>query len=139
MSFLLGADREGTEVKRGEQMSDLLYYEDGEVVFEEGSIGNEMFIIERGKVEISLRVKESKEPIAVLGEGDFFGEMAALTDAPRSATATAIGDVILSSLCLEDILERMQTSPQFTVDIFRTLINRLRSTTSTLRTLMERA
>ena len=118
--------------------SHILYYENGEVIFEEGSIGKEFYIIESGKVEISQRINGGKTLIAVLGNGDFFGEMAALTDAPRSATAKAIGKTTLMPISMEDVFRRMQTNPQFTASLLQTLVNRLRSTTSTLRTLIAR-
>ena len=118
--------------------SHILYYEDGEVIFEEGSIGQEFYIIESGKVEISQRIDSGKTLIAVLGNGDFFGEMAALTDAPRSATAKAIGKTTLMPISMEEVFRRMQTNPQFTASLLQTLVNRLRSTTSTLRTLIAR-
>ncbi len=117
---------------------DILYYEDGEVIFEEDSIGKKFYIIEDGKVEISQRIDGKKVTIAVFGAGDFFGEMAVIADAPRSATATAVGKATLWSLSPEMILRRMQADPQFTVNLFQTLVTRLRSTTYTLRTLISR-
>ena len=114
----------------------ILYYEDDEVIFEEDSIGKEFYIIENGKVEISQRINGRETIIAVLGKGDFFGEMAVFTDAPRSATARAVGKTALMSFSLELLLQRMQTNPQFIVSLLQTLINRLRSTNSALRTLI---
>ena len=64
--------------------------------------------------------------------------MAPFTDEPRSATATAVGEVKLIPFSPELLLQRMQTNPQFTVNLLQTLINRLRSTTSTLRTVIDR-
>jgi CRP-like cAMP-binding protein len=116
----------------------ILYYEDGEVIFEEDSIGDEMYIIESGKVEINQRISGRKTTIAVLGDGDFFGEMAMFTDEPRSASAVAVGKATLMSFPMEEVLQRMQSNPQFTITLLQTLINRLRSTTSTLRTLIAR-
>jgi CRP-like cAMP-binding protein len=116
----------------------IIQYEDGEIIFEEDSVGDEMYIIESGMVEISQRIDGRKTTIAVLGKGDFFGEMAMFTSAPRSATATAIGKTMLMSFSMEEILQRIQTNVQFAITLFQTLVNRLRSTTSTLRTLIAR-
>jgi CRP-like cAMP-binding protein len=116
----------------------IVQFEDGEVIFEEDSIGNEMYIIESGKVEISQRIGGRRTTIAVLGRGDFFGEMAMFTGAPRSATASAVGRTTLMSFSMEEMLQRMQTNAQFAVTVLQILINRLRSTTSTLRTLIAR-
>ena len=103
-------------------------YEDNAVIFEEGSVGKEIYIVESGKVEISTRIRGTKIPTAVLEKGDFLGEMAAFTDIRRSGTATAIGKVALMPLSREEIL----LDHQLTVDLLQTLASRLRSTTSTL-------
>jgi len=116
----------------------IVQYDDGEVIFEEDSIGDEMYIIQSGMVEISQRIDGRKTTIAVLGKGDFFGEMAMFTGEPRSATAAAVGKTILMSFSMEEILQRIQTNVQFAITLFQTLVNRLRSTTSTLRTLIAR-
>jgi CRP-like cAMP-binding protein len=116
----------------------ILHFEDGEVIFEEGSIGNEFYIIEQGKVEISQRINGNKTTIAVLERDDFFGEMAAITDAPRSATATALGETDLICLSTGLLFKKMQSNPHFTAKILQTLINRLRNTTSTLRLMIAR-
>ncbi len=111
-----------------EMQSDHVTCEDGAVIFEEGSIGKEIYIIESGKVEISTRIRGTKIPVAVLEKGDFLGEMAVFTDIRRSRTATAIGKVELTSFTMEEIL----LNRQLTVDLLQTLASRLRSTTSTL-------
>ena len=116
----------------------ILCYEDGEVIFEEDSIGSDMYIIESGKVEISQRISGRRTTIAVLGKGDFFGEMAMFTDESRSASAIAIGDTTLMSFSMAEVLQRMEINPQFTIILMQTLVNRLRSTTSTLRNLIAR-
>jgi len=113
----------------------LLYYEDGDVIFEENSSGEEIYIIESGDVEISQLIDGKKTPIAVLKKGAFFGEMAPITDTLRSATATAIGKVELTSLSMEDMIERMKDNDLFMVMVLQRLITRLRNTTTKLRNL----
>ena len=64
----------------------------GEVLFREGESGAEMFVIQGGLVQVSKRIGEEERPIAVLGRGEFLGEMAILNGKPRTATATAMED-----------------------------------------------
>ena len=117
----------------------ILYCEDGEVIFKENSVGDEMYIIESGRVEISQRITGRKTTIAVFGKGDFFGEMSIFTDTPRSVTATAIGRTMLISFSMTEILHLIQTDLRFAMTLLEALIKRLNITTSTLATLIARA
>jgi CRP-like cAMP-binding protein len=66
------------------------------VIFKEGDIGNAFYLIVSGSVRISTVVPGvGEEALAVLKEGEYFGEMALIDDAPRSASAIANEDVIL--------------------------------------------
>ena len=64
----------------------------GTVLFEEGQPCTGMFIIQRGKVRLFKKVAARKVTIDVLGEGDFFGEMACLIGRPRSINAVVEED-----------------------------------------------
>src|SRR5574342_1343961 len=64
----------------------------GTVLFREGDPGREMFVIQAGRVDISKRVGGSEKILSTLGQGEFFGEMSILNNAPRSATATCADD-----------------------------------------------
>ena len=61
----------------------------GEVIFEEGSTGRELFVVLDGKVEIAKLSDGRKTVIVTLGKGEFFGEMAVIDGSSRSATAIA--------------------------------------------------
>jgi len=62
-------------------------YAAGTVLFSEGDIGHEMYVIQSGEVEICRRVKDENRLLAVLPAGEFFGEMSIVNNRPRSATA----------------------------------------------------
>jgi CRP-like cAMP-binding protein len=63
----------------------------GEVLFHQGDPGDALFVVTAGAVKISLPSEEGDEAIiATVHEGEFFGELALLDGAPRSATATAL-------------------------------------------------
>ena len=61
----------------------------GDVIFEEGSTGRELFVVLEGKVDIAKINGASKTVIVTLGKGEFFGEMAVIDGSSRSATAIA--------------------------------------------------
>ena len=59
----------------------------GDIVFEEGSTGRELFVVLDGRIDIVKRDGASKTTIVTLGKGEFFGEMAVIDGSARSATA----------------------------------------------------
>jgi CRP-like cAMP-binding protein len=61
----------------------------GDVIFEEGSSGRELFVVLEGRVDIAKVNDTSKTVIVTLGKGEFFGEMAVIDGSSRSATAIA--------------------------------------------------
>ena len=66
-------------------------YRDGEIIFEEGTSGDWLYVILSGSVEISKDVHGRKMFITVLKEGEVFGELAFISKIPRTATAKAVG------------------------------------------------
>ncbi len=63
-------------------------FQKGDVLFREGETGKEMYVIQSGKVRISMTVRGVEKTLVALGAGEFFGEMSILNNKPRSATAT---------------------------------------------------
>ena len=61
----------------------------GDVIFEEGSSGRELFVVLEGQIEIAKITGAGKTVIVTLGKGEFFGEMAVIDGSSRSATAIA--------------------------------------------------
>jgi CRP-like cAMP-binding protein len=59
----------------------------GTVLFREGDPGKEMYVIQSGKVAISKKVRDVEKVLALLGPGEFFGEMAIISNKPRNASA----------------------------------------------------
>ena len=70
-------------------------YAADEYLFREGEVGDCAYILESGKVEVSVQNGDHKLVIATLGEGDLVGEMAIIDNLPRTASAMAVEDTMV--------------------------------------------
>lgn len=101
-------------------------YHDGEAIIREGETGDCMYVVQAGQVEV-LRGNENKEVrLAVLNEGDFFGEMAIFEREVRSATVRAIGEVRVLTVEKKNFLRRIQEDPSLAYHIVQTMSHRIR-------------
>lgn len=99
----------------------------GERVFDINEQGDHMYIIESGKIGISLTPdKNPQEFIATLSSGECFGEMGMLDDQPRSATAHVLEDAQLLVLEKSRLKALIVRYPELSVGILRSLSLRLR-------------
>jgi CRP/FNR family cyclic AMP-dependent transcriptional regulator len=83
----------------------------GEVLFHEGDTGEEMYFIRKGKIKISIGEEEQEKVLAILKDGDFFGEMAVIDGSPRSASATAIEETDLLIIDKESFVSKINENP----------------------------
>jgi CRP/FNR family cyclic AMP-dependent transcriptional regulator len=97
----------------------------GTVIFRQGDDGDAMYVIESGSVEIRRRINEQENVLAVLGPGQFFGEMAILNSRPRSATAVVRRDARFRVIAARDFLAYMAAQEDLVGGIIRTLAERL--------------
>jgi CRP-like cAMP-binding protein len=104
----------------------------GEVLFKEGDAGDEMYLIRSGKIKIVKDLEGNKKTLAVIGEGEFFGEMALLDKSPRSAAAIAETDAKLIIVDRDAFLSSVNKNP-FIKYIIETLTTRLRKTNNMLK------
>jgi SulP family sulfate permease len=114
----------------------------GEIVFREGEAGDRLYLIARGAVSIKVSLENDARArrLATFGSGVFFGEMAIVEGAPRSADAFAKGDrVVLYSLSATRFAELVAGHPATALKIYQSLARelaaRLRSTSGALRAL----
>ncbi len=70
-------------------------YEDGQVIFKEGTYGDWIYLIDDGAVEISKEIEGKKVVVGILKEGDILGELAYIAKIPRTADATAVGRTVI--------------------------------------------
>src|SRR5690349_6113561 len=98
---------------------------ENEVIFREGEPGDGMFIVLQGRVRIASIDHAGRERVlAFYGPGEFFGDIAVLTGAPRSATATASSDVRLLQLRRDDFDLLVSTNVAIMRGMMRVIIER---------------
>ena len=96
------------------------------MIFCECQSGTELYIIQKGRVKISKIVDNSEVLLAVLREGDMFGEMALLENKPRSATAiTAAEECQLLAVNRQNFNQMVTTQPQLIARLTTTLADRI--------------
>jgi len=110
-------------------------YKEGEIVFAEGTEGKEIYFILNGRAEVSGRIGMEKRTTAILTQGELFGEMAALNDDDRTMTVTAMGDLVLYELSLDEMFDHMQSNRDMLKDMCTALARRLRNTNLRVREL----
>src|SRR5947207_1383689 len=116
------------------QLLETLDCEAQKVLFRAGDAGDAMYIIERGKVRISVQATDGRElTLAELGGGDFFGEMVLFDGQPRSANAAVAEEARLAVLSREHFLSFMRSNPNVALEMLTALANRLRHTDELLR------
>ena len=101
-------------------------YSDGEVIIRQGEAGDCMYEIQSGEVEV-IQEKSGKEVcLAVLGKGDFFGEMAIFEHDVRSATVRALGEVRALTIDKRTFLRRITEDPSLAFRIVERMSHRIR-------------
>ncbi|RAV20067.1 ABC transporter transmembrane domain-containing protein [Paenibacillus contaminans] len=99
---------------------------EGETVVREGEEGNKFYIIVRGRFEIIKHIPDEREKrVAVLQDGDHFGEIALLMNIPRTATVKAMGPSVLLSVRREAFHQMTAAHPQILQTLENTLKKRM--------------
>ncbi len=101
------------------------HYYDKSILFCEHEHGEDVFIIQDGKVKITKIVGDKEVLLAVLNPGDILGEMALIEDRPRSATAIAFGDVKTLVINKQNFMIMVQNKPQIVMKIIFLLSERI--------------
>ena len=112
-------------------MSDMIYsktYAAGEEIFSIGDRGRNAFMIESGEVEICNIQNGEEVVIARLGDGEIFGEMSMIDDAPRSATVRAARDTSVIVIQRSRYMGSLKSTNPMMNLIIRVILNRFRET-----------
>src|SRR6266496_80576 len=98
-------------------------------LFHAGDLGDAMYLIESGRVRITINDDDNKEIIlAELAQGDFFGEMAIIDGKQRSASATVSENAVLAVLSRDDFLRFIRNNPGVALEMLSATFGRLRRT-----------
>jgi len=107
-------------------------YQDGQIIFEEGSFGDTLYIIDSGSVELSKKIEEKSIIIENLEQGYIFGEVAFIARIPRTATARAKGETTIGIIDPDYLDNEINKLSEHFQTIIQTLALRLQKTTDAL-------
>jgi CRP-like cAMP-binding protein len=114
----------------------LTHFKQGHVLFHEGDEGEEMYIIQSGRVAIKKKVKDGETTLAVLEKGDFFGEMAVLERMPRSATAELVEEGDLIVITGDVFGDMIKANPEIAIRMLRKYSIRLREANKQIESIL---
>ena len=97
----------------------------GAVLFREGDPAGEMYVIHSGRVQLSRKLRGVDTIIAILPQGEFFGELAVVNSRPRSATATVIEEAVLLVIEPKAFEQMVRRNAEIAVRMIRKLAVRL--------------
>ncbi len=116
----------GEDLARVAQIAEELDFEEGERIMQEGEMGDSMYLIVDGVVQVF----KGERKVVELSERECVGEMAILDSEPRSATVQALSAVRALRIEREDFYELMNEKAEIARGIIKVLTRRLRSTTA---------
>jgi type IV pilus assembly protein PilB len=104
---------------------DVEEYMDGDIIIQEGNRDRDFFRLVRGKVAI---LRSNKKIAEITEPGEYFGEMAAILNGPRTATVMAMGRCSIKRFPGDKLWEIIEKYPDIAAPLFRTLTERLNRT-----------
>jgi CRP-like cAMP-binding protein len=107
------------------------------IIFEEGSLGDYMYLIQEGQVKVTKMSEDGREKILeILSAGDFVGEMSLLDREPRSASVKTTRACLLLALSRQDFLGLLRENPEISMEMICELTRRIRETDEQIRGLL---
>jgi len=101
-------------------------YHDGQDVIRQGEIGDCMYVVQSGQVEVLQSGEYGDQHLAFLKAGDFFGEMAVFEKEKRSATVRSAGESRVLKVDRKTLLRRIGEDPLLAVNLLQTMSRRIR-------------
>ena len=112
--------------------SSRVLFKAGQALCVQGHEGDEAFILISGEADVSIESANGVAIVARLKANDVVGELAVLRDMPRNATVTAVTDVATLRIGKQDFLNLLKEFPEVSVEVMRSLAERLVRTTTEL-------
>jgi CRP/FNR family transcriptional regulator, cyclic AMP receptor protein len=116
------------DLSRLAEETDVVSFPPGTTIVEEGLLGETMFVVLSGEA----RVVKGKRRLGTVRPGDFFGEVALLDGAPRSASVVAETPLLAIRLFRRTLLRMLEAEPQLALKILDSLVRRVRALKSSL-------
>jgi len=107
--------------------TDVVSFPAGTTIVEEGLLGETMFVVTSGEAKVT----RGKRRLGIVRPGDFFGEVALLDGAPRSASVVAETPVVAIRLFRRTLLKMLEAEPQLSLKILDSLVRRVRDLSAT--------
>ena len=102
-------------------------YNSGDTIFREGDESEAAYLIVSGSVRIVKgHGTDAAKDLAVVRAGEYVGEMGAIDDQPRSATAVAEGSVVCAPITPTEFMDMLRKHPDEAIDLLKILFERLR-------------
>lgn len=116
-------------------ISDRTRFAPGERLCNQGDEGDSAFIILDGEAEVRVATPDGEKAVARLGRHSIVGEIAILCDVPRTASVVAAADLDVLTVSKDDFLRLLKEFPDMSLEVMRTLAQRLERTTQDLAAL----
>ena len=108
--------------------SQSLTFDDGEIIFRAGDPADSAYVIMEGEVDIIVDTDAGEAVAGTLKTNELFGELAVLTNAPRSTALRARGDLVAMKITDEMFLKLLVENPEVALDVMRQLSMKLTRT-----------
>lgn len=105
-------------------------YLDGETIIRQGEMGDCMYVVQSGRVEVVQVSEHGRQHLAFLESGDFFGEMSVFEKEVRSATVRSAGESRVLKIDKRTLLRRIKEDPLLAVNLLKTMSHRIRELNS---------
>lgn len=111
-------------------------YPKNAILINEGDRSDSLYVIEQGKVKVFVSDEEGREMILnILSPGDYFGELALIDDAPRSASVMTLQPTKLVMISRTDFQLCLRDSPEMAYNLIRNMAKRIRGLTDSVKSL----